>query len=126
MRYAMMICVDEKAAAAETAAATASDASMAEVYAWFEKWAGAGKVADGGAELESISTAKTIRGAGSDRTVTDGPFIETKESIGGFVILEAESLDDALEVASTWPGLSSSSVSVEVRPTVDHSGGPTG
>ena len=125
MRYAMMICVDEKAAAAETTAATASDAGMSEVYAWFEKWAGAGKVADGGAELESVSTAKTIRGAGSERTVTDGPFIETKEAIGGFVILEADTLEEALEVASSWPGLSSDSVSVEVRPTVDHSGAAT-
>jgi hypothetical protein len=122
MRYAMMICVDEKAAAAETTSATASDAGMAEVYAWFEKWAGAGKIADGGAELESVSTARTIRGAGNERTVTDGPFIETKESIGGFVILETESLDEALDVASSWPGLSSPSVCVEVRPTVDHAG----
>lgn len=123
MRYAMMICVDESAAAATPA--TESEAAMTEVYAWFEKWAGAGKVADGGAELQSVSTARTIRGAGSDRTVTDGPFIETKEAVGGFVILEADSLDEALEVASTWPGLASDSVSVEVRPTVDHSGGPT-
>lgn len=123
MRYAMMICVDE--AAVEAAAAEASEGGMAEVYAWFEKWAGAGKVADGGAELQSVRTAKTIRGAGADRTVTDGPFIETKEAIGGFVILEADTLEEALEVASSWPGLSSDSVSVEVRPTVDHLGGPT-
>jgi hypothetical protein len=123
MRYAMMICVDE--AAVEATSAEASEGGMAEVYAWFEKWAGAGKVADGGAELQSVRTAKTIRGAGADRTVTDGPFIETKEAIGGFVILEADTLEEALEVASSWPGLSSDSVSVEVRPTVDHSGAAT-
>jgi hypothetical protein len=124
MRYVMMICADESLA--EATAAEASDDGMAEVYAWFEKWTGAGKVADGGAELQSVKTARTIRGAGSGRTVTDGPFIETKEAIGGFVILEAETLDEALEVASTWPGLAYDGVSVEVRPTVDHSGGATG
>ena len=123
MRYAMIICADE--AEAEATAAEASEAAMTEVYAWFEKWAGAGKVADGGAELQGTRTARTIRGAGSGRTVTDGPFIETKEAIGGFVILEADSLDEALEVASTWPGLAYDGVSVEVRPTVDHSGGPS-
>ena len=47
--------------------------------------------------------------------------IQTKESVAGFVLLEAESFDEALEVASTWPGLSSPTVAVEVRPTVDHS-----
>ena len=121
MRYAMIICADE--AEAEATAAEAGEAGMTEVYAWFEKWGGAGKVADGGAELQGPRTARTIRGAGSGRTVTDGPFIETKEAIGGFVILEADSLDEALEVASTWPGLAYDGVSVEVRPTVDHSGG---
>lgn len=121
MRYAMIICADEQAA--EATAETASDSGMAEIYAWFEKWSGAGKVADGGAELQSVKTAKTVRGAGAGRTVTDGPFIETKEAIGGFVLLEADTMEEALEIASTWPGLTSDSVSVEVRPTVDHSGG---
>ena len=120
MRYAMLICVDENAAGTRSDNSTGDD--MGEIYAWFEKWGGAGKIADGGAELESVRTAKTVRGAGSSRSVTDGPFIETKESVAGFVLLEAESLDEALEVASTWPGLSSPSVAVEVRPTVDHSG----
>lgn len=120
MRYAMMICVDESVAG--TTAESADDSGMTEVYAWFEKWAGAGKIADGGAELQSVSTARTVRGAGADRSVTDGPFIETKEAVAGFVVLEADSLDEALEVASTWPGLAHPSVAVEVRPTVDHSG----
>lgn len=120
MRYAMIICADEDAA--EATAREASEAGMAEIYAWFEKWGGAGKVADGGAELQSVKTAKTVRGAGASRTVTDGPFIETKEAIGGFVLLEAETMEEALEIASSWPGLSYDSVTVEVRPTVDHSG----
>jgi hypothetical protein len=114
MRYVMMICADE--ATAEATAAEASDAGMAEVYAWFEKWAGAGKVADGGAELQSVKTARTIRGAGSGRTVTDGPFIETKEALGGYYVIEARDLDQALELAKVCP-----SGNVEVRPIMDTS-----
>ena len=112
MRYAMLITTDEsvKYAPAEV------EAGMAEVYAWFEKWSAAGKIADGGAELQGTSTAKTVRGS----TITDGPFVEAKEVIGGIVLLNAESLDEAVEIAGTWPGLSYESVAVEVRPTVEH------
>ena len=101
MRYAMMICVDE--AAVEATSAEASEGGMAEVYAWFEKWAGAGKVADGGAELQSVRTAKTIRGAGADRTVTDGPFIETKEVLGGYWLVEAKSKEEIVKWAQRCP-----------------------
>jgi len=59
---------------------------------------------------------------GGQVTVTDGPFTESKEVIGGFVLLEAESIDEAVEVASSWPGVTAGYYSIEVRPTVDHSG----
>jgi hypothetical protein len=121
MRYAMLIVGGESARA--EASQEELDAAMEATYAWFDKWAGAGKVAAGGAELESATTARTIRGTGDGRTsITDGPFIETKEGIGGFVLLECDSMNEALDVASTWPGLRWPSVCVEVRPTVDHSG----
>jgi hypothetical protein len=121
MRYVMLIGGDEKEW--ETRPQDDAEASMARTYAWFDKWAGAGKIAEGGAQLQHTRTAKTIRGSGSDVVVTDGPFIETKEVLGGVVMLECESLDEAVEIASTWPGLDYSSVVVEVRPIVDHSGG---
>jgi hypothetical protein len=48
--------------------------------------------------------------------VTDGPFIETKEAIGGFSVLEADTIDEAVEIARTWPGVDRGWISVEVRP----------
>jgi hypothetical protein len=48
--------------------------------------------------------------------VTDGPFIESKEVIGGFALIEVADLDEALAMAKDWPG------TVEIRPIVDHSG----
>ena len=120
MRYVMLIASDENAGANLPGAER--DAAMAQVYAWFDKWGAAGKIADGGAELQHTRTAKTVRGGESGPTVTDGPFIETKEVLGGVVMLECDTIDEAVHVASTWPGLTYPYVAVEVRPTVDHSG----
>lgn len=98
-----------------------SDAGMQEVYAWFEKWSTAGKIADGGAELDAVSKSKTIRGgAGGKTVITDGPYLELKEVVGGVVFLAADSIDEAVEVAATWPGLAYPGVSVEVRPIIEH------
>jgi hypothetical protein len=62
----------------------------------------------GGEELDAPSTVKTLRPGrqGEGVVVTDGPFVETKELLGGFVILEADSFDEALAIASEWPSLS--------------------
>jgi hypothetical protein len=49
--------------------------------------------------------------------VTDGPYLELKEVIGGFVLLEADSIEEAVEVASTWPR-SAGMTSIEVRPVL--------
>jgi len=118
MRYGMMINgpVDHSS----DQVAQEQDAGMAEVWAWFEKWQAAGKIADGGAELDHVEKSKTIRQKKGKTVVTDGPYLELKEVVGGVVILEAESIDDAVEVASTWPGLHHPGVSVEVRPVIEH------
>lgn len=93
--------------------------SMAAVGNWFEKWSAAGKIGAGGAQLDRVDTAKTIRpGAELGVVVTDGPFVELKEVIGGIVMLEADSIDEAVSIASEWPTLRGSN-SVEVRPTID-------
>jgi hypothetical protein len=55
------------------------------------------------AALQSIKTATTVRSRGSDTSVTDGPFAETKEQLCGFVLLEARDLNDAIRVASRIP-----------------------
>jgi hypothetical protein len=53
--------------------------------------------------LEHTSKAKTIRLRNGKRSVTDGPFIETKEQVGSFFVVEAESIEEAVEVASLHP-----------------------
>ena len=58
----------------------------------------------GGAELAPRDTATTVRVRGGETLTTDGPFVEMKESIGGYYLFEAESLDDAIAVAARIPG----------------------
>ena len=119
MKFAMLINGNEAEWAEETP--EQADAQMKEIFAWFEKWSQAGKIADGGVHLQPTTTAKTVRPAADGTTVvTDGPYLELKEVIGGFVVLEADDIDDAAAVGGTWPGLRGSS-SVEVRPIFDHS-----
>jgi hypothetical protein len=68
--------------------------------------------------LEHTKTATTVRNSGSPEgaLTTDGPFIETKEAIGGYYVIEARDLDQALELAAKCP-----SPIVEVRPVLDTS-----
>jgi hypothetical protein len=114
MKFAMLIC------GPDTPSTEAGPDEMREIYAWFEKWGQAGKIADGGVELDSTRKARTVRtGADGAQVVTDGPYLELKEVVGGVVILEADDIDDAVAVAGTWPG--GPGTSVEVRPTIDHS-----
>jgi hypothetical protein len=64
--------------------------------------------------LQSVRTAMTIRVRNGTLSVTDGPFSETKETLGGFFLIEARDLNEALIVASRWP--SARFGSIEVRP----------
>lgn len=64
--------------------------------------------------LQSASTAATLRVRNGKVSVTDGPFIETKEQLGGFFLIEAADFDEAIEVASIWPGARFGDI--EVRP----------
>jgi hypothetical protein len=71
-------------------------------------------------ELQPIATATTVQVRGGDALVTDGPFAETKEALGGFYLIEADSLDEAIEWAGRIP--TARHGTIEVRPVVDHSG----
>lgn len=64
--------------------------------------------------LQSATTASTVRIRGGKASVTDGPFAETKEQIGGFFLIEASDLQEAIKIASKWP--SARIGSIEVRP----------
>jgi len=71
----------------------------------------------GGAALQGTETATTVRLRDGERLVQDGPFADTKERLGGFWLLEAANLDEALELAARCP--SASTGSVEVRPLLE-------
>ena len=68
----------------------------------------------GGAPLEQTSTATTVRVRNGKTTVTDGPFAETKEQLGGYYLVEAKDLDEAISIAARIPGAKFGSI--EVRP----------
>jgi hypothetical protein len=71
----------------------------------------------GGNELQPVSTATTVRVRDGETLITDGPFAETKETLGGYYLLECDSLDDAVELAAKIPGAQHGSI--EVRPVVE-------
>jgi hypothetical protein len=81
---------------------------------WFDQHVKAGKIL-GAEELKGPETATTVRFKAGKPMVTDGPFIEAKEVIGGFAVVDVANLDEALEMAKSWPG-----GDVEVRPVVEH------
>jgi hypothetical protein len=85
----------------------------ADIFKWFET--NGDKISDGGAELQPTRTATTIRKSTGKVTVIDGPFIEAKESVGGFSIIEAPDKAAAVALAKTWPGYG-----IEIRPVGDH------
>lgn len=70
-----------------------------------------------GAQLQPTQTATTVRVADGQTLATDGPFVETKEALGGYYLLEAENLDEALAMAARIPAARLGGA-VEVRPVV--------
>lgn len=90
------------------------NAWFAEVGAWYEKWGATGKL-DSGHQLQSAQTAKTVRSTG----VTDGPFIETKEALGGYSVIEADTMDEAVDIAKTWPGVDRGWITIELRAVIE-------
>ena len=64
--------------------------------------------------LQSATTASTVRKRGGKVLITDGPFAETKEQLGGFFLIDAKDIGEALEIASNWP--SARIGTIEVRP----------
>lgn len=118
MQYVMMIVGDEGDWYDQHNPAAIEEAMQA-IYAWMGKWQAEGKIADGGAELDTVHKAKTVtRGPDGNPVVTDGPYLELKEVIGGFVMLEADDIDEAVAIAAGWPGIAKHGDRVEVRPVM--------
>jgi len=91
-------------------------ASFERVRAWWDEHSAAGEIVEG-YQLQPVSTATTVRqGPSGDVTVTDGPFIEAKETVGGYGILELPDLDAAIRLVSSWPGTYQT---FEIRPVVE-------
>lgn len=80
---------------------------------WWGRHAQAGKIV-GGEQLQSSSTATTVRFQGERAVVSDGPFVDARESIGGYGVIDVADLNEALAMAKTWPARGF----VEVRPVV--------
>jgi hypothetical protein len=93
-----------------------SDAVMAEMASFFEGMAKAGVLLDA-AGLYPSSNGVRIRCADGTRTVTDGPFAETKEIIGGYTIIQVKTREEALEWARRFP--LSGDAQIELRQMVD-------
>jgi hypothetical protein len=77
----------------------------------------------GGSELHPVSTATSVRVREGKKLATDGPFAETKEQLGGFYLIEANDLDEAIGIAARIP--SASVGTVEVRPIVENEAAKT-
>jgi hypothetical protein len=92
------------------------DGMMRECFEHVDQLAEQGKWL-GAQQLESTSKAKSIRVRNGRVTTLDGPFAETKEMLSGFNIIEAESMEEAIEIASHFPWAQVGTV--EVRPIRD-------
>ena len=91
--------------------------AYAPIMSWWDELVKTG-VVKSGEQLAPQRTATTVRRVDGSMKVMDGPFIESKESVGGYAIIDVADLDKAIAVAKSWPG-----GDVEVRPIVDHSAG---
>ena len=114
MKYVLLIYDDEKVW--ETMSPEESGAMMGEYFAFTQDIRAKGQYHAGEA-LQPIATASTVRVRGGKMQVTDGPFAETREQLGGFYLVDAANLDEALAIAARIP--SARTGSIEVRPVVN-------
>ena len=93
-----------------------SDAFMGEYFAFTDSVRKSGHYLGGNA-LQPVQSASTVRVRNGKTSTTDGPFAETKEQLGGYYLIEAKDLNDAIQVAARIP--SAKTGSVEVRPIME-------
>jgi hypothetical protein len=111
MKYLCLIYDEEKKLAGMSQ--SESDAFMGEYGAFTEATKASGHYL-GGNPLQPVQTATTLRSRNGKLSTTDGPFAETKEQLGGYYLIEAKDLNDAMQVASRIPSVKTGSI--EVRP----------
>lgn len=115
MRYMLMICADEDDLRGPDGELPTNEAIWAdpEVKAWLADTDGR-DVRRGGARLRPVSDATTVRVRNGEVLLSDGPFAESKEQVGGFDLIEVANLDEAIELAARHPNAKVGSV--EIRP----------
>ena len=113
MKYLLSIYIDESGFRDVT---PEQAANMTAAYTALSREMEAAGVALGGEGLQPTSTATTVRVRDGERLLTDGPFAETREALGGFYLIDVEDLDAALGWAAKMPNIAYGTV--EVRPVV--------
>lgn len=116
MKYALLIYSNEEE---QAAASPEQQAQVMKEYMEFSAAISESGANLGGEALDSTATATTVRVRDGETLTTDGPFAETHEALGGFYLIEASDLDEAIAIAAKLPG--SWYGSVEVRPVWDWS-----
>ena len=111
MKYLCLIYDDEKKVM--TMSKSELDTMMGDYFAFTEDIKKSGHYRAGEA-LKSVQTATSVRVRNGKLTATDGPFAETKEQLGGFYMIDATDLNDAIQIASRIPAAKTGTV--EVRP----------
>jgi hypothetical protein len=110
-QYLLLIYGDESGWVQTT---EADQAATLQAYNDYSTWLADKGWMLGGDALHDTSKATSVRLRNGERLVTDGPFAETKEQLGGYYLIEVENLDDAIEAASRCPGAAYGTM--EVRP----------
>lgn len=116
MKYLCLIYDEEKTYAGMSKVET--EAFMGEYFAFTDGIKKSGHYV-GGEALKPVHTATTVRVRSGKMSTTDGPFAETREQLGGYYLIEAKDLNDAIQVAAKIP--SARIGSIEVRPIEDFS-----
>lgn len=113
MKYMVLIAgsEDDRAAIPEADRMQA----YAQIRTWWNEQSAAGRIVEG-YELQPTETATTVRrDPTGNLTVTDGPFVEAKESVGGYAIIDVADLDEAIALVSGWPA----EATLEIRPVLE-------
>ena len=114
MRYLLLIYSDESQRAPMTEEESATGYQR---WADYTNWLVEKRWMRAGDALQPTDQATSVIVRGSERVVTDGPFAETKEQLGGFYMIEVDNLDDAIEAAARCPGAELGTM--EVRPIAE-------
>jgi hypothetical protein len=117
MKYLLMCCHEEKEL--DAMPKSECDAVMEETMAYCEALKKSGHLI-AVEQLEPVQTAMTVRVRNGKLSATDGPFAETKEQVGGFFLINAQDLNEAIQVASKFPAVRFGTM--EVRPVMEQPG----